>query len=498
MYYILSTPPPQGALLKELAVASDESRAVFQGVVGPDGFRSLCERALQQTRAPSTEVVTHAYTDGGAYVKYAQLLSEVGGSSVPTVVNCGVFSVQEMHALALRVLAQPASVSLAQHSNTQQLLRTLQTTTAPVHLVVFSGIGLSFAETRAHMQRALCEPAACAKLQRAMGEFLHSLFLVFKAGHVHGGVDAQSLRITQNMRICLHGWALPKPDGHSGMTTVYAWYTATEHVPHQHPLVWMLTLCWYKWLSVQRQENPDEFFVQLSLKTTLAHMAYDSMGEPCPQNLHERSWIDDLHAMLTRTPATQPGMPWVVGVAGDVKAAADAKLYLVLDRMWTNAKRVFVSAFAESHKTYRKQLKDAIKQRQAEFPHSFVLRCISARACTQHVPAECTERMLGIFFSGIANLPIEVRGDREFVCRELCRWTDLYLACRELWLVLSPCPNAATQPAMSALRETLGSSLQNTDTTVKRLCVVLKQEAPDAEHSSTARPSGVTWGADML
>ena len=238
--------------------------------------------------------------------------------------------------------------------------------------------------------------------------------------------------------------------------------------------------------------------MQLSLKTTLAHMAYDSVGEPCPQELHERSWVNDLHAMLTRAPATQPGMPWVVGVACEVKAAADAKLYPVLDRMWTNAKRVFVKAFAESHKSYRKQLKDTMKQRQAEFPHSFVLRCISARACTQNVPAECTERMLGIFFSGVANLPIEVRGDREFVCRELCRWTDLYLACRELWLVLSACPNAATQPAISALRETLGSSLQNTDTTVKRLCVVLNQEPADAEHGSTARASGVTWGADML
>lgn len=498
MYYILTTPPPQGAVLKELAVAGDESRAVFQGVVGPDGFRWQCERALQQAHTPLTEVVTHAYTDGGAYVKYAQLLSEVGGTAVPSVVHCGVFSVHEMHALVQRVLRQPASASLAQHSNTQQLLKTLQTTTAPVHLVVFSGNGLSFAEARAHMQRALCEPAPCAKLQRAMGAFVHGLSLVLKAGHVHGGVDAQTLRITQNMRICLHGWALPKPDGHSGMTTVYAWYTATEHVPHQHPLVWMLTLCWYKWLGVQRQENPGEFFVQLSLKTTLAHMAYDSVGEPCPQELHERSWVNDLHAMLTRAPATQPGMPWVVGVACDVKAAADAKLYPVLDRMWTNAKRVFVKAFAESHKSYRKQLKDTMKQRQAEFPHSFVLRCISARACTQNVPAECTERMLGIFFSGVANLPIEVRGDREFVCRELCRWTDLYLACRELWLVLSACPNAATQPAISALRETLGSSLQNTDTTVKRLCAVLNQEPPDAAHGSTARASGVTWGADIL
>jgi hypothetical protein len=485
-------------VLRELAVAGEESRAVFQGVVGPDGFRWQCERALQEARTPSTEVVTHAYTDGGAYVKYAQLLSEVGGTAVPSVVHCGVFPVHEMHALVQRVLRQAASVSLAQHSNTQQLLKTLQTTTAPVHLVVFSGNGLSFAEARAHMQRALCEPAACAKLQRAMGAFVHGLSLVLKAGHVHGCVDAQTLRITQNMRICLHGWALPKPDGHSGMTTVCAWYTATEHVPHQHPLVWMLTLCWYKWLSVQRQENPGEFFVQLSLKTTLAHMAYDSVGEPCPQELHERSWVNDLHAMLTRAPGTQPGMPWVVGVARDVKAAADAKLYPVLDRMWTNAKRVFVKAFAESHKTYRKHLKDAMKHLQAEFPHSFVLRCISARASTQHVPAECTERMLGIFFSGIANLPIEVRGDREFVCRELCRWTDLYLACRELWLVLSACPNAATQPAISALRETLGSSLQNTDTTVKRVCAVLNQEPADAEHGSTARASGVTWGADML
>ena len=380
-----------------------------------------------QTHAPLTEVVTHAYTDDGAYVKYAQLLSEVGGTAVPTVIHCGVFSVQEMHALVLRVLRQTASASLAQHSNTQQLLKTLQTTTAPVHLVVFSGVGLSFAKTTEHMQRALREPAPCAKLQRAMGAFLHGLFLVLKAGHVHGGIDAQTLRITENMRICLDGWALPKSDAHSGIATVYAWYTATERVPHQHPLVWMLTLCWYKWLSVQRQENPCELFVQLSLKTTLAHMAYDSIGEPCPQDLHERSWIDDLHAMLARAPATQPGMPWVVGVTRDVKAAADAKLYPVLDRMWTNAKRVFAKAFAESHKTYRKHLKDAMKQLQADFPHSFVLRCISARASTQHVPAECTERMLGIFFSGIANLPIEVRGDREIVCRELCRWTDLTL-----------------------------------------------------------------------
>ncbi len=83
MYYILTKPPLQEAVLEELAVAGEESRAVFRGVVGPDGFRWQCERALQEARTPSTEVVTHAYTDGGAYVKYAQLLSEVGGRAVP-------------------------------------------------------------------------------------------------------------------------------------------------------------------------------------------------------------------------------------------------------------------------------------------------------------------------------------------------------------------------------------------------------------------------------
>lgn len=490
--------PPPEARLQELAVMDKQSRAVFRGVVGPHNFCVQSNSVLQGLRTTPAEIFTHAYTDGGAYTEYARLLSEVGGLAVPTVVNSGVFSAREIHAHVLQVLAQKASAPLAQHDNTRRLLATLQKATAPVHLVVLSGIGLPFAKTRAEMQQLLRNRASCAQLTRAMGAFLHGLYLVLKAGHVHGAIDAQSLRITQHMRICLHGWAPSEGSAHTGMATVYAWYTATDHVPHQHPLVWMLTLCWYKWLKEQRQENPVEFFVQLSLKTVLVCMVYDCHGEPYPSDLDEHTWAENLHTMLQRAPATQTGMAWVIGVVRDVRAASNAKLYLVLDRMWTNAKRVFVKTFAESHNTYRRQLRAAAKERQTEFPHSFMLRCINARACTQDTPVECTERMLGAFFSGIANLPIEVRGDREFVCRELCRWTDLVNACRELWLVLSTCPSAATQPTITAVRDTLSSSLQNTDTVVQRLCAVLNQEPSPASDSASTASAGVTWASDML
>lgn len=494
MYGIVPAP---GGMLQELHVMGEHSRAVFRGIVGPHDFSLQCHRALQATGAAANEVITQAYTDGGAYAEYAQLLSEVGGSAVPTLVNTSRFSAQELHKHVLGVLAHGARAPLAVHTNTQRLLTTLQKTTSPVHLVVLAGVGRPFAHLRADMHQLLRSPASCAQLTRAMGAFLNGLYLVLKAGHVHGAVDAQSLRITSRMRICLHGWAPRARDAHAGIATVYAWFTATDHQPHQHPLVWMLTLCWYKWLSLQRGESRADHFVQLSLKTVLVHMAYDCCGEPCPADLGEHTWLDTLYAMLQSAPVTQPGMPWVVGVVRDVLAANNAKLYPMLDRMWTNAKRVFVKTFAESHTTYRKQLKAAMKQRQAEFPHSFSLRCINARSCSSETSVETTERMLGAFFSGVANLPIEVRGDREFVCRELCRWSDLGNACRELWLVLSACPGAVAQATINAMRDTLYASLQNTDSAVQSLCQVLSEEQPPASGSNPA-PARVQWAADNL
>ena len=395
--------------------------ASFHGVLGPSNFTSEVQKKTlgNSILACETETVAMLGENQLEAVEFMNRLMDAGGDAVPVMLSHQAYPPQTLQVYMLNMLVHVHPV-LVQHPNTQALLKMLTETTTDVCLIALCCHG-----SPVRLRESLFGLGSRCVVLRNMAKFIAAVTTVFRKGFVHGAVHEDSVVVTARPRLCLANWRLFNVTPHAACDLVLDAYCARDFARGQHPVLWMLWLCWLLHIRTQGGRPAAPY----TLKGAIFALLSSFEGFFPERYQHEAQWAFCLRQCFV--PYMHPSeAPWLECLLYQLEEITNYGMLGALDMQWTHVWKRFQEEVPYADAAYASEL---VRIAQSAPPG-----CVRSFACAEPQARHHAQAMLVYFLPRLAQDGVWQDGD---VFMQMCYLTDTYFLCQHLWFGLCAADN---------------------------------------------------------